>query len=292
MTGTVRISLDFECGWGYIADGSWQSREAQGVYRDLRGAMKRFTARADELELCFSWAVVGAMIQPPNERNFDHVQGKYAGRIAEFLQNAEELTHDGRDLLELVTGMRTRQCFGTHTYSHMAVSDSEQNCQVFQRDLEKAILVNQKLGIDADRLVFPRNHYGNFEAVRDTVITHARMPPLNMSKPGRSRVWGRAAALVARPVSVVSEEVHSTGVVLHHASEFLNWGKNSRKSKRFLQRRRIETTLKKAISGADVHFWLHPFNLAETPGLSDYIDHFLIRLAEGRDRGQLEIKGF
>ena len=144
MSGVLRLSLDFECGWGYVSDGSWRAKETSGVYRNLRAALKRFTRRADELEMSFCWAVVGAMIQNPKDRSFEHLPGKYASKIAGFLEDSEETTHDGRDLLDLVSSMRTNQMFGTHTYSHMAVSDSEQSSQTFGTDLQKAIQVMKK----------------------------------------------------------------------------------------------------------------------------------------------------
>ena len=291
--GIVRISLDFECGWGYISDGTWQNRESSGVYRDLRQALKRFTDRADELELSLCWAVVGAMIESPTQRDFSHLRGQYAKDIGKFLSNADSLTHDGRDLLDLVTSMRTRQIFGTHTYSHMIVSDDDQDEQVFKQDLEKAINVNKNLGLSATRLVFPRNHFGEFETVRSTGITHVRMPPFNMAHPtNRPNRLARAVSITTRPVSAVTEQQHSSGLMLHYASEFLNWGKRSNTTKRWLQRRRIEKTLEQAAEGSDVHFWLHPFNLTETPGLSDYIDTFLIRIATLRDQNRLQVKGF
>ena len=291
--GTLRISLDFECGWGCVSDGIWHQRQSDGIYRDLRPALARFTKRADDLELKLCWAVVGAMIEPPSERDFAHLRGKYALDIRRFNDEAEEPTHDGRDLLDMVTSMQTAQQFGTHTYSHLTVSDPEQGAEVLAEDLSRAVYVNAKLGLDADRLVFPRNHYGHFDVVRSAGIKCARMPPDNMVDPqNRPGPIKRAISGILRPVSPVTELQDESGVILHHATEFLNWGGQSGVVKRRLQQRRINRALTQASNGTDVHFWLHPFNLVETSGLGDFVDQFLIQIAKYRDADRLRVTGF
>ena len=95
-----------------------------------------------------------------------------------------------------------------------------------------------------------------------------------------------------RPFSPVAEFGDESGLLLHYATEFLNWGKQSGVAKRKLQRLRIERALRLASNGADVHFWLHPFNLVETPGLGDFVDQLLIRIAGFRDQNQLRVTGF
>lgn len=291
--GKVTISLDFECGWGYVSDGSWYDRQSKGVYKNLRPALNRFVTRLDELEFETSWAVVGAMIDVPRQRDFSHLKGSYAKAIQRFASDAEEMTHDGRDLLDMVTSMRTRQRFGTHTYSHIVFSDSEQNPCVFAEDLSRAVKVNTSLGLEADRLVFPQNHYGHLDTVRAAGITHARMPAFNAvdprNRPGR---LARAVSTISRPVSPIVEKLDESGLVLHYASEFLNWGAQSGFSKRGLHRRRINRAITQASNGSDVHFWLHPFNLVETPGLDVFLDNLLVRIARLRDRDAIQVGGF
>ncbi len=292
-TGKVRISLDFECGWGVAADGQWRANQAAGIYRDLRPALKHFTKQLDDLEFALTWAVVGAMIDDPEKRDFSHLRGQYARDIGEFLAEADEATIDGRDLLDTISGMRTPQLFGTHTYSHLLFSDPEQGVDVFAKDLARAKEANEAFGLDCTRLVFPRNHFGHFDIVRAAGITHVRMPPRNTpdptNRPGRIR---RAWSLYSRPVSPVWEEEDSSGLTLHYASEFLNWGVSGGSLKRYMHQHRISRALAHAANGADVHFWLHPFNLSQTPGLKDFMDDFLRQIAEYRDRGLISVTGF
>lgn len=291
--GRIRVSLDFECGWGVIAGGQWRANQAAGVYRDLRPALKRFTQRLDELELPFTWAVVGAMVDDPTKRSLSHLRGRFAKEARDFLDDADETTFDGRDLLDMIMGMRTKQSFGTHTYSHLLFSDTEQGPEVIAEDLARAAKTNAALGLDCTRLVFPRNHTGHYDIVMSSGVTHVRMPPINAFDPTTPPgLLKRAISLYSRPVSSVSERVTSSGLTLHYASEFLNWGTSSGATKRYLHQRRISRALTCSAKGADVHFWLHPFNLAQTAGLMGKMDDFLGQVAQLRDRGLITIAGF
>jgi hypothetical protein len=290
--GRIRLSLDFECGWGVAQGGGWRAVEAAGVYRDLRPALKRFSQRLDELELSFTWAVVGGMVDEPSARDVSHLRGEFARDMAVFLSEAEETTVDGRDLLDIVTALRTKQSFGTHTYSHLLFSDPEQGVDVIAEDLSRAVAVNRRLGLDYSRLVFPRNHSGHLNTVAAAGITHARMPATNMPDPtARPNPFIRAISLATRPVALVVETKDGSGVVLHHASELLNWGSTGSSLKRALIRRRRRLALESAKRGGDIHFWIHPFDLVQTKGLGDDMQQFLFNLATLRERGVIDVGG-
>ncbi|MBU2167326.1 MAG: hypothetical protein KKF88_05765 [Alphaproteobacteria bacterium] len=291
--GRIRLSLDFECGWGVAQGGDWRGVEAAGVYRDLRPALRRFAERLDELELSFTWAVVGGMVDEPGHRDVSHLRGGFARDMAVFLAEAEEPTVDGRDLLDIVTGLRTPQSFGTHTYTHLLFSDPEQGADVIAEDLARAGAVNRRLGLAATRLVFPRNHSGHLEKVAEAGITHARMPPVNAPDPtARPGPLQRAISLATRPIASVVETKDRTGVTLHFASELLNWGASASPVKRALIRRRRELAVEKAVGGEDIHFWIHPFDLVQTKGLGEEMRELLSTMASLRDRDLIEIGGF
>lgn len=291
--GKVRISLDFECGWGVAQDQGWRAVEASGIYRELRPAFRRFTKLLDELELSLTWAVVGGMIDEPSRRDVSHLCGRFSRDVKIFLTEAEDMTIDGRDLLDMVINMNTPQAFGTHTYSHLLFSDSEQSREVIVADLSRAISVNAGLGLNASRLVFPRNHAGHFEALGSLGITHVRMPPINGADPVQPPgILRRGVSLATRQITEVSEIVESSGVVLHHASELLNWGASSSFIKRNMTRMRRRRALSMAEQGADIHFWLHPFDLVQTKGLESDVSKMLFQISRLRDRGVIDIGGF
>lgn len=291
--GKIRMSLDFECGWGVAQGGSWRSTEATGVYRDLRPALRRFTQRLDELELSFTWAVVGGMVDEPSERDVSHLRGDFSHDIKVFLAEAEEPTVDGRDLLDMVTCMKTKQSFGTHTYSHLLLSDPEQDREVIAKDLARAVAVNTRLGLDASRLVFPRNHSGHFGILMNAGITHVRMPPTNSDNPtARPGALRRGLSLAMRPISTVDEIGDGSGVVCHHASELLNWGASASMLKRILMKQRRKRAIEVAMRGGDIHFWVHPFDLVQTKGLDSDISAMLTQIASLRDKGLIDTGGF
>ncbi|MDC0113048.1 hypothetical protein OAH95_03950 [Burkholderiaceae bacterium] len=263
------------------------------MYRDLRPALRRFTRRLDELELSFTWAVVGGMVDDPSARDVSHLRGGFARDMQVFLGEAEEFTVDGRDLLDMVTGLKTKQSFATHTYSHLLFSDPEQVSKVIAEDLTRAVAVNTRLGLGASQLVFPRNHSGHLDIVAAAGITHARMPPIGSANPKlRPNRLFRAFESLMRPTSAVEEHSGPEGLVLHHATEFLNWGVSAGKAKRLIQWRRVGRAVDAAAHGMDVHFWLHPFNLAQRSGVDDAVDGFLLRVAELRNRGLINVGGF
>lgn len=289
--GTVRVSLDFECGWGMAQGGGWRQKEQAGVYTRLRPAFDRFVSRIDELEFSFLWAVVGGMIDEPSKINLDHLQGTFSQDANRFLAEAKGPTKDGRDLMEHLMSMQTKQVFGSHTYSHLLASDPDQDDTVYANDLAQSVRVNEAWGVDAQKLVFPRNIVGYLQVLSDLGFSHIRMPPKNATA-GRRSLPKRALDYINRPVSPVAQEQHESGLTLHYASEFLNWGHQSPSFKKRLHARRVQAALKHAENGGDVHFWLHPFNLAETEGLGDVLDAFLLDLKRMEDRDKITVTGF
>lgn len=290
--GKVTISLDFEAGWGVIDNGKWRLREKAGVYDRLRPALRRFVAQLDATEISCIWAVVGGMVDDPALRDISHLKGSYRAKADRFLAEAKPATKDGRDLLDTVLAARCAQRFGTHGYSHVLFSDPEQDADVFAAELQRARAVNARYGLDAGFFVFPENRFGHLETVRAAGVSMVRMPALNASaQPGAGTAVSRAMGAVLRPPSPVAERQDASGLRLHHGTELLNWGAGAGAAKTWLTKRRIEGALRAARGGAHVHFWLHPFNLAETRGLLAYVEDLLSCLARWRDAGEIEISG-
>jgi hypothetical protein len=290
--GRVTISLDFEAGWGVIGNGRWQKREADGVYDALRPVLRRFVSHLDATGISCVWAVVGGMIDSPAERDISHLKGQYRAQAEHFLSAAKPNTRDGRDLLETVLGARCPQLFGTHGYSHVLFTDTEQDDGVLAGELDRARAANARHGLSSTFLVFPENRFGAFGVVHRAGISVARMPAFGgQAGSGGRNVVQRALDAAFRPPGPVVETTDATGLCLHHGTELLNWGVDAGHVKTWLTKRRIERALALACSGAHVHFWFHPFNLAETRGLLSYVEDLLVRLALWRDAGKITIGG-
>ena len=291
MTGAITISLDFEAGWGVIGNGDWRLRESQGVYRDLRHALGRFIDLLDTLEIPCIWAVVGAMIEDPNQRDFSHLNGVYGKKVHEFLAESEAMTHDGRDLLDIVLRAKSTQVFGTHGYSHVLFDDPEQDGSVYRSEFDRALAANARANLAANFFVFPQNRMSYFDVVAEAGIKVARTPPANASVSNRSHgPIGRAVGSLLRPVSPVVETTLENGLSLHAGSELLNWGTYGGWAKAALVRRRNRRALHSALAGNHIHYWLHPFDLVATDGLMSFTEQLLISAARARDAGRLEFR--
>lgn len=288
MSGAVTISLDFEAGWGVIDNGRWRQRESAGVYEALRPALTRFVRRLNETQISCAWAVVGGMVENPDAIDIRHLKGRYGEKTRRFLSEARPSTRDGRDLLDIVQSATCPQLFGSHSYTHLLFDDPDQDSAVIFADLTRARAVNARRGIDAAFLVFPENRATHFDAVRASGFQIVRMAA--HGTPAHRGPVARAISGIIRPPSPVVEDTLPSGLRLHHASELMNWGAQAGVAKTLLTRRRIEAALTYARQGAHVHFWLHPFNLAETRGLLDYVEDVLGRLAAWRDAGEIEIR--
>ena len=83
-----------------------------------------------------------------------------------------------------------------------------------------------------------------------------------------------------------------TGLKLHHASELLNWGAKPRLLKIPITKRRINKCLELACGGHSIHFWLHPFDLVEAPGLYEFVEASLRLISAARDNEKLDIALF
>jgi|GEM_PF-6597620 len=291
--GQIIISLDFEAAWGVIDHGVWQSKEKQNVYEALRPRLQEFVALLGDLEIACTWATVGAMIDDPEHRDVSYLKGRFGREAQHFVETAQQQSFDGRDLLDIVQTCTTPQKFGTHTYSHLLLSDPEQDAGVMRIDLEKACAANRRRGIAADVLVFPRNLHGYFDELIEAGIEKVRMPATHGPDPyaPAPRLKRFSRALFSKP-SPVLDEVSDTGLNLHYASELLNWGVGPSQLKVAITKRRIRTSVEMARSGAAMHFWLHPFDLVEAPGLYDFVKETLSTIAAAREASELEIGVF
>ena len=290
MTGRVTVSLDFECGWGVIGNNQWKAREAGGVYRELRPVLKKFLNCLDAAELPCTWAVVGAMVENPNDRCFEHLTGEFGKKVKMFNSVSESQTNDGRDLLDTVLASVGHHRFGVHTYSHLLFSEYASEPNVILEDLNKSIAVNNALGLGSDFFVFPENRSGSFDLVKTAGIKTVRMHAFNSNHPDIKRhALRRVMESWFRPVSPVCEVRADSGLMLHYASELINWGEGASSMKVELTKRRVRHAVESASKGEHVHFWFHPFDLVSTPGLFDFVKEVVDSITRYQHQGKIEV---
>jgi len=117
--GTVIFSFDFEIGWGDITNGVWKRREANGVYKRLRQVLPEMLSTMDACDFSATWATVGAMIEPPDTRDFSHLTDAQHSIVENGIRVGEPETFNGTDLFELVLAAKTDHQIACHSYSHI-----------------------------------------------------------------------------------------------------------------------------------------------------------------------------
>ncbi|MGO9344664.1 MAG: polysaccharide deacetylase family protein, partial [Acidimicrobiales bacterium] len=164
--GAFVISLDFELHWGVrdhlAADGPYQSnllgvRQAIPAMLDLFGAY----------DIKATWATVGFLFcdnRGEVERYAPTARPAYTrpglSPYEEPLgqDEAEDPIHFAPTLIDLIAATPGQE-IATHTFSHFYCLEQGQDPETFRADLESAISVARKRGIELRSIVFPRNQF-------------------------------------------------------------------------------------------------------------------------------------
>ena len=282
--GRFLLTFDFELGWGSLESGRWRRRQANGVYRRLRERLPVLLREMDALEIPGTWATVGGMLQPRGQHDMDHLPEELARTTRDALREAEESTFDGRDLFELVRRTRVRHAIASHTYAHPRFSRMDVTADVVRGDLERFRAAIPADVVGVDRLVFPQNaerHHEVIAAMGYRVVRGADEPRGD----GLSGVV--AMALHPPPMAVTHQE--STGLSRMVGSLCFTPGLGKAYKVPVMAVQALRGLRRAIASGGTLHVWLHPFNLAESPGLLRSLLYVLRRVATHRDRGRLAV---
>ncbi len=164
--GALVISLDFELHWGVR-----HTTPPDGPYRqNLLGvweAVPRMLALFEEYDIAVTWATVGFLFAK-SKRELEEFSPSvkplyknpllypYDEPIGE--NEAEDPLHFAPSLIEAVR--RTpRQELATHTFSHYFCLEPGQDRQTFKADLDSALSIAKKNGVQLRSIVFPKNQH-------------------------------------------------------------------------------------------------------------------------------------
>ncbi|HKG91030.1 MAG TPA: polysaccharide deacetylase family protein [Gemmatimonadaceae bacterium] len=279
--GALVISLDFELHWG-VRDlagphGPWRAR--------LLGAREAVPAMLDlfeEFDVAATWATVGLLFAASREEMQYHApRRRPAYRNAALSPYDEPVGGGERDdplhfaptLVDAIR-RRPRQEIATHTYSHYYCLEPGQDREAFRADLQSAVAIARRRGIELRSIVFPRNQYN---PAYDDLLADAGI----VCYRGNQRAWmyrasdGRGDTRLARGARLVDTYVRAAG---HHAvrwcdvprpsglcdvpaSFFLRPFSPALAALDLLRRRRIVRSLEHAAAAGEiVHLWWHPHN--------------------------------
>ena len=167
--GIFAISLDFELYWG-VQD-LMSVDEFKDTALGARTAIPQLLELFEKYEIHATWATVGFLFFE-NERDLSEaipeVKPVYLNkRIApyEHIKNigsceGEDPIHYAAALIKTIRSF-PHQEIASHTFSHYYCLEKGQNILAFRSDLEAALSVALKYGVELKSIVFPRNQINN-----------------------------------------------------------------------------------------------------------------------------------
>lgn len=289
MTAKFIISLDFELGWGSIENSMWKIREERGVYVRLRKVFPRFLSELDALEVPVTWAFVGAMLEKPGDITLDHLPEELRQKTLRFCEAADPRSVDARDLFDQVLNSQVKHGLSSHTYSHVRFNHAGIGQRFIKSEMSLFGNVCKAYGIEVSTLVFPQNIEGFHQSLKDFNYTSVRTSA--NEKPGRGRLAHLvSSAFTPPPLSEIT--LMDNGLYRHSGSMFFNSGYNRPYRLPFIYRRAIKGLDIAIKNNGVVHYWIHPFNLAESSLMFPSLMKVLQYAAKRRDEGLLQIETF
>jgi peptidoglycan/xylan/chitin deacetylase (PgdA/CDA1 family) len=171
------ISLDFELMWG-VRDHLSVAQYGANI-RGVREAIPRMLELFDRFEIRATWATVGFLFFEDKDElmaGLPSLRPRYQKDILSNYNYLSEAGHDEKDdphyfgfsLLKKIQACPSQE-IATHTFSHYYCLEDGQSPNEFRADIEAAIAVARRKGIDLKSIVFPRNQYSeNHLAIAET----------------------------------------------------------------------------------------------------------------------------
>ena len=275
------ISLDFELHWG-VRDRQSPFSSYRNNLLGARQAIPKLLDLFEEFQISATWATVGFLFAHSKRElrdYFPRVRPDYENKALDPFM--EPLGEDERDdplhyapsLISMIQE-RPRQEIGTHTFSHYYCLEPGQTQESFAADLESAVALARKRGIEVRSLVLPRNQVNQsyLGLLAKHGITNYRGPEKGWMHSPRPRMRNNAVSRGARlfdqyvPLSgsrTVSwnEVAESAGLYNVRGSMFLRpWSPKLQIYDAWRQRRIRECLERAARSGGIFHLWWHPHN--------------------------------
>lgn len=282
--GTVIFSFDFEIGWGDITNGVWKRREANGVYKRLRQVLPEMLSTMDACDFSATWATVGAMIEPPDTRDFSHLTDAQHSIVENGIRVGEPETFNGTDLFELVLAAKTDHQIACHSYSHIPFDFTGVDGKFVREELKRFNRTLARYELTTSKLVFPENTEDYYIELQDMGIEKVRVSADNIFK--NRFLYLLTLAVIPPPTS--KETIDGNGIIRHYGSMLFN---DAGKAHRIpLLERRITLGLNNVVNrNHDLHIWAHPFNFAESEELLKSFKNMIEKIAVLRDKGKLQI---
>lgn len=279
--GVFTISLDFELYWG-VRDGRTLASYRENLLR-VHDVVPQLLALFQQFEIHCTWATVGFLFfESVDElkRSLPEHRPAYANgaldpyRVLDFVGPTadDDPFHFAPRLIRAIHATPFQEV-GTHTFSHYYCLEPGQTLEAFRDDVQAAIDVAARSGIQLASLVFPRNQFNDRYL---GVLANLGLAAYR----GNARSWLYAARSQAaetrlrRAFRLLDNYVRVSGFQVHPRTD-LNGGQPMNiPASRFLRPyhprlapldplrlRRIRNELTYAARhGGLYHLWWHPHN--------------------------------
>jgi len=302
--GAFVVSLDFELHWGVRDRITVQS----SYWRNLLGARKaipKILSLFREYEIAATWATVGLLFAQSKSEAATYlpaIKPAYENpRLDPYRERCgdnelDDPLHYAPSLIALIKNT-PRQEIGCHTFSHYYCLEPGQSREAFAADIQSAVLLAQRRGIQLKSIVFPRNQVNSdyLSLLPEFGFTNYRGAESGwafISDPSRSKtVFRRAARLADQYISVHQnklcawDELEASDSLCNvRGGMFLRPFAPHAKIFDDIRLRRIRACIREAaVTGQVFHLWWHPHNFgAHTEENLQFLRSILEVVAECR----------
>lgn len=295
--GYFVISLDFELLWGIfdVVD----SDEKTDYFDNTINAIPEILDLFKKYKIHCTWATVGMLFNTNWEdwkRNIPEFLPDYKNQKLSAYCFGKSLKSTKTEKICFAVGSIQEiikvpgQEIGTHTYSHFYSMETGQEAVHFEKDLEKAIEIAQRMDIKIKSLVFPRNQFKReyLEICYKLGIKNVRSNPKDWywKDTTSNNIWvkifrtGDAYVPLGQKSYSFDELKPKTGLPLEQkASRFLR-PLESNPILRRLKLERIKKEMQHAAKNNEIyHLWWHPHNFGNRTAeslqdLKEILEHF------------------
>jgi peptidoglycan/xylan/chitin deacetylase (PgdA/CDA1 family) len=286
----ARFILSFDCEgkWG-VADGLTAKHRRDLSDERLHEAYQSILDVLDEYEIQATFAFVGAFAQSPDDfarirpdiEALDRRAPGYLGPALRDIDEANGTGWHGHHLVDAVGSSCVHHEIALHGLTHIPwTTVDEAFAEAEMRMLESL----EGPVRDSRTFVYPRNLVAHTE-----VLARHGFEGFRTARPERSRL---VSLLSEFNLFEVPEHARLTDdIVPIPAGFFLNWRSGLRglvppAVTRIRARRLLDSA---AASGAVVHYWLHPENIASAPSTLELLRTLARDVANAREAGDCEV---
>lgn len=284
--GKLVISLDFELLWGVFDKVDYKDKFR--YFENTREVIPEILKLFSDNDIACTWATVGMLFNQDWEdwkMNFPAIVPNYKNGSLSAYDYGNKISSKETERLcfspELIQQIKDtpRQELATHTYSHYYCSEKGQTAAAFKADLEKAIFMAKKTGVDIKSLVFPRNQLNEeyLKVCFELGIQTVRSNPENwywketQDSSLLKRLFRTGDAYLGsnNKSYSLSEIKRVPGKPLEQPASRLLRPYSENKLLNSLKLKRIRSEIRTAAKKNQVyHFWWHPHNFGEHPSES------------------------